>query len=72
MSQPRFHRDHYKRNLTPKKRFQSIAAAQAHADRYGPRDLVIYQCSVCCGYHFATPRPAERRRTARARQERVT
>lgn len=49
-------RDHFKADGTPKKRFKSFASAQAHAERYHHANLVIYQCSFCYAWHFATRR----------------
>ena len=53
MSLSRLFGEHFTRDGKPKRRFQTRAEAEAHAERYGHRHR-IYPCSFCQGFHFAT------------------
>jgi hypothetical protein len=48
--------EHFTREGKPKRRFTTREEAEAHAERYGYQHLMIYQCSICRDFHFATRR----------------
>lgn len=45
--------EHFTRDGKPKRTFATREEAEAYAIRYGYRHL-IYPCSFCQGWHFAT------------------
>jgi hypothetical protein len=51
--------EHFRDDGTPKRRFDTREAAQAHLDRHCQEYLIVYRCTFCGGYHFSgrrTPR----------------
>ena len=48
--------EHFRLDGKPKRKFPTSEAAQKHASRHSHKNLVIYRCGFCGGYHFATER----------------
>lgn len=56
MSKSRLIGEHFRADGKPKRRFPTRAAAQKHAHRHAHDNVIIYPCTFCSGWHYATRR----------------